>query len=61
MTEQTEKILDRIIVESKGNIIGFLLNNQTKAEYQLPDEYKCFKIVSDFLCPLDNIYSIPKP
>ncbi len=61
MTEQTEKILDKIIEESKGNIVGFLLNHKTKAEYNLPDEYKGLRIVSDFLCPIDRIYSIPKP
>ena len=61
MSSETEAILDKVITESNGNIVGFLLNNKTKAEYNLPDEYKGLTIVSDFLCPIGSIYSIPKP
>jgi hypothetical protein len=61
MTAKIEQILDIIIRETKGDIIGFLVNVKTKNENNMPEEYKGLRIVSDFLTPLDNIYSIPKP
>ena len=60
MTEETEKLLDKMI-ESLPNGVVFVINTATKEKYGIPDEYKGYPVGSDVLTPLDNIYFIPKP